>query len=146
MESQLAVSFTGRRFRRLLAPAAALALLAAAGIGFQALSVSAAQAPAQAQPARSEPEELPAPEEVPAQAARPVAEGEVTPKQEAKAAGAVESGGNQVAADCASLQKLATDLKAEVDKTTKEELSVSVVRKAEGIEQLARKVRGKKGN
>ena len=55
----------------------------------------------------------------------------------------VENGGSQVAVDCASLVKLATDLKAEVDKTTKEELSVNVVRKADEIEQLARKARKK---
>jgi hypothetical protein len=36
---------------------------------------------------------------------------------------------------------MASDLKAEVNKTTKDELSVSVVRKAGEIEQLAHKVR-----
>lgn len=39
------------------------------------------------------------------------------------------------------LFQLATDLKAEVDKTNQEELSISVVRKAAAIEQLAHKVR-----
>lgn len=37
--------------------------------------------------------------------------------------------------------KLATDLKAEVDKSTKDQLSVTVVRKASEIERLARRVR-----
>lgn len=36
---------------------------------------------------------------------------------------------------------MATDLKAEVDKSTKDMLSVTVVRKATAIEQLAHKVR-----
>ena len=48
----------------------------------------------------------------------------------------------EVAAQCANLLKMATDLKTEVDKTTKDELSVAVVRKAGEIEQFARKVRG----
>ena len=37
--------------------------------------------------------------------------------------------------------KMATDLKTEVDKTSKDTLSVPVVRKAGEIEQLAHKVR-----
>jgi hypothetical protein len=48
----------------------------------------------------------------------------------------------EVANECANLLKMATDLKAEVNKTTKDELSINVVRKADEIEQLARKVRG----
>lgn len=47
----------------------------------------------------------------------------------------------QVADEAASLLKMATDLKAAVDKTTKDTLSVGVVRKAGAIEQLAHKVR-----
>jgi hypothetical protein len=47
----------------------------------------------------------------------------------------------EVAAECGNLLKMAADLKAEVDKTTKDELSLTVVRKAGEIEQLARKVR-----
>lgn len=47
----------------------------------------------------------------------------------------------QVAQQCADLLKLATDLKAQVDKSRKDELSVSVVRKATEIEQMAHKVR-----
>ncbi len=47
----------------------------------------------------------------------------------------------QVAEQCADLLKLATDLKAQVDKARKDELSVSVVRKATEIEQMAHKVR-----
>ena len=47
----------------------------------------------------------------------------------------------QIASECADLLKMATDLKTEVDKTTKDTLSVTVVRKAGEIEQLAHKVR-----
>jgi hypothetical protein len=47
----------------------------------------------------------------------------------------------QVANEAANLLKMATDLKAAVDKTTKDTLSVGVVRKAGEIEQLAHKVR-----
>jgi len=47
----------------------------------------------------------------------------------------------QVADECAYLLKLATELKTEVDKTRKDELSVGVVRKAAALEQMARKVR-----
>lgn len=43
--------------------------------------------------------------------------------------------------ECADLLKLATDLKTAVDKTTKDELSLSVVRKAGEIEQVAHKLR-----
>jgi hypothetical protein len=47
----------------------------------------------------------------------------------------------QVADECAYLLKLATDLKTEVDKASKDELSVSVVRKATELEQVAHKVK-----
>jgi hypothetical protein len=47
----------------------------------------------------------------------------------------------QVAQQCAGLLKLATDLKAQVDKSRKDELSVTVVRKAAELEQMAHKVR-----
>ena len=49
----------------------------------------------------------------------------------------------QVAADTARLLKLATELKAEVDKTTKDTLSLSVIRKADEIEHFAHNVREK---
>lgn len=47
----------------------------------------------------------------------------------------------EVAQECADLLKLASDLKAQVDKTRKDELSVTVVRKASELEQMAHKVR-----
>jgi hypothetical protein len=50
---------------------------------------------------------------------------------------------NPVEVQSASLLKMAYELKSEVDKTTKDTLSVTVVRRASDIEQLARKMRSK---
>jgi hypothetical protein len=49
----------------------------------------------------------------------------------------------QIAEETANLLKLANDLKAEVDKTTPDTMSVSVIRHAEEIEKLAHKMRSK---
>ena len=49
----------------------------------------------------------------------------------------------QIADDSALLLKLAADLKAEVDKTSKDTLSLAVIRKADEIERLARAVKEK---
>jgi hypothetical protein len=49
----------------------------------------------------------------------------------------------QIADDSAKLLKLATDLKTEVDKTTKDTLSLGVIRKADEIERLAHNVKEK---
>lgn len=46
-----------------------------------------------------------------------------------------------VARQCAELLKMARDLKVEVDKTTQDTLSVTVIRKADAIEELAKRVR-----
>lgn len=49
----------------------------------------------------------------------------------------------QIADDAARLLQLATELKAEVDKTDKDTLSLNVIRKAETIEKLAKGVKEK---
>jgi hypothetical protein len=49
----------------------------------------------------------------------------------------------QIAEDCVKLLKLAADLKAEVDKTNKDTLSLAVIRKADEIERLAHSVKEK---
>jgi hypothetical protein len=49
----------------------------------------------------------------------------------------------EIADDSAKLLKLATELKAEVDKTTKDTLSLNVIRKAGEIEKLAHTVKEK---
>lgn len=74
----------------------------------------------------------------PGSAASPAPAGQKKPQNPAPA---LDSPQNQVASECADLLKMATDLKAELDKTTKDTLSVPVVRKAGEIEELARKVR-----
>jgi uncharacterized protein involved in exopolysaccharide biosynthesis len=66
---------------------------------------------------------------------------EQTKKQNFEAANAERK--KQIAEDSAKLLKLATELKTEVDKTTKDELSLSVIRKADEIEKLARNVKEK---
>lgn len=66
-------------------------------------------------------------------------------QQEASAdessAGAADANEPEAARECANLLKMATDLKAAVDKTNQDTLSVTVVRKANQIEEFARKVR-----
>jgi hypothetical protein len=49
----------------------------------------------------------------------------------------------QLAEESAMLLKLATDLKSEVDKTSKDTLSINVIRKADEIEKLAHDVKEK---
>ncbi len=49
----------------------------------------------------------------------------------------------QIADDSAKLVKLAADLKAEIEKTSKDTLSLGVIRKADEIERLARGVKEK---
>lgn len=49
----------------------------------------------------------------------------------------------QISDDSTKLLKLATELKNEVDKTTKDTLSLDVIRKADEIERLARSVKEK---
>jgi len=49
----------------------------------------------------------------------------------------------QIAEDSAKLLQLATELKAEVDKTTKDTLSLTVIRKADEVERLAHDVKTK---
>ena len=49
----------------------------------------------------------------------------------------------QIADDSAALLKLAAELKLEVDKTNKDTLSLTVIRKADAIERLAHNVKEK---
>jgi FtsZ-binding cell division protein ZapB len=48
---------------------------------------------------------------------------------------------NQLAVDTAKLLQLANELKAEMDKSSKDTLSVNVIKKADQVEKLAHKVR-----
>jgi predicted nucleotide-binding protein len=47
----------------------------------------------------------------------------------------------QLAEESAKLLKMAADLKAEVDKTNQDSISLAVIRKADAIEKLARNVK-----
>ncbi len=64
-----------------------------------------------------------------------------TSQQKFEAANAARK--KQIADDSARLLKLAADLKAEVDKTSKDTLSLTVIRKADEIERLAHAVKEK---
>jgi hypothetical protein len=64
-----------------------------------------------------------------------------TKKQNFSAANAERK--KQIASDTEKLLKLAADLKAEVDKTSKDTLSLNVIRRADEIERLAHSVKEK---
>jgi hypothetical protein len=64
-----------------------------------------------------------------------------TKQQQYEAANAERK--KQISEDSALLLKLATDLKAEVDKTDKDTLSLGVIRRADAIEKLAHNVKEK---
>jgi hypothetical protein len=58
-----------------------------------------------------------------------------------RAGAAMQERKNQLAVDTAKLLQLANELKAEMDKSSKDTLSLSVIKKADEVEKLARKVR-----
>jgi type VI protein secretion system component VasF len=63
------------------------------------------------------------------------------PSKQQTAPTAADTQKQEIANQCADLLQLATDLKKAVDKSSADTLSVTVVRKASDIEQLAHKVR-----
>jgi hypothetical protein len=63
------------------------------------------------------------------------------PQQDSKAVDAGRK--TQIATDSASLLNMALNLKAEVDKTTKDTLSLRVIRDADAIEKLAHSVKAR---
>jgi hypothetical protein len=105
----------------------AIATLACAGQQTQPSSARPIPAPA-----------LTAPTEASAQTVMREQQG----KQPSSEAASVERR-KQIADESAMLLKLATDLKAEVDRTSKDTLSLSVIRKADEIEKLAHSVKEK---
>jgi hypothetical protein len=80
-----------------------------------------------------------------AKAAAPGAQTAAAPAAQSTPQNAGAAGANastpEVTQQCADLLKMATDLKSAVDKSSAGTLSVTVVRKAGEIEQLAHKVR-----
>jgi sRNA-binding protein len=105
-----------------------------AAFAFGAVSLAAAQEPAQDGAAQA-PVQAPAaqapaaqtPTQAPADTPKPATP--QTPQQK------------QLADDTAKLLSLANELKAELDKSNKDTLSLSVIKKAEQVEKLAHKVR-----
>jgi hypothetical protein len=105
-----------------------------ASLGCAALVVGTGSLQGQAQ---SEPPPAAVNSSSPANAPAPV------PEQQAKQQtyDAADKRKRQISEDCANLLKLANGLKAEVDKTTKDTLSMTVVRRAGEVEQLAHKMK-----
>ena len=91
------------------------------------MSLAAAQQPAQGSAAQASVAQAPATAEKTADISKPATP--QTPQQK------------QLADDTAKLLALANELKAELDKSTKDTLSLSVIKKAEQVEKLAHKVR-----
>jgi hypothetical protein len=114
---------------------ASLAILGViAGAG---LLRSHAQSPASTSAATT-----PAPAPVPANAQAPASAQSPAPSQPASAEATGDAPQKQeIAKESAELLKMATALKIEIDKTNQDTLSLSVVRKANEIEQLAHKAR-----
>ena len=112
-----------------------LKLAFVAALVFSAISFASAQQPAQqptstsAAPGQSAAKTPVNASKTAAPAASPAPQTPLTPQQK------------QLADDTAKLLALANELKAELDKSTKDTLSLSVIRKAEQVEKLARKVR-----
>src|ERR1700728_3707793 len=91
---------------------------------FGSISLAAAQQPAQGSATQPPVAQAPATSEMTADTSKPT-----TPQQK------------QLADDTARLLTLANELKAELDKSSKDTLSLSVIKKAEQVEKLAHKVR-----
>jgi hypothetical protein len=112
-----------------------------------AMGAAVAGAPQQAQPSSPQPGNGSAPTAEPG--AGPPAAGATTLAMPSPPNGGLNPDApnaerkEQIAADSARLVKLATELKAEVDKSSKDTLSVSVIRKADEIEKLAHSVKEK---
>jgi hypothetical protein len=115
----------------------------------QAPNKPAAVQPAPWNPATQTPEDagarsVPAAANQPAQPPAPTAVPASAPAPE-PIVHVADAGGDQarqqINNECADLEKMANDLKAQMDKTTKDMLSIAVIRKANEIEQLAHRVR-----
>jgi hypothetical protein len=94
---------------------------------FGSISLAAAQQPAPGSAAQPPVAQAPATAEATADTSKPTTP--QTPQQK------------QLADDTAKLLTLANELKAELDKSSKDTLSLSVIKKAEQVEKLAHKVR-----
>jgi hypothetical protein len=102
-----------------------LACLAVFTLG--SISLAAAQQPAKVSAGQTSVAQVSATAEAPTDTSKPTLP--QTPQQK------------QLADDTAKLLTLANELKAELDKSTKDTLSLNVIKKAEQVEKLAHKVR-----
>ena len=102
-----------------------LACLAVFALG--SISIAAAQQPVQGSAPQPPVDQAPTTAEAKADTSKPTTP--LTPQQK------------QLADDTARLLTLANELKAELDKSSKDTLSLSVIKKAEQVEKLAHKVR-----
>ncbi len=130
-----------QRWRLGLCALGALALFGLAGLGLRHVHAQSAPGAQAANAQNGATAENPGSDEKPGTASENQASGAPAPKP-AAATSPEQQRKQEVAGECANLLKMATDLKAEVDKTTKDELSLAVVRKAGELEQFAHKVRG----
>lgn len=123
-----------RRLRGSILRGAAGLLLTVALSGFAQQQPQGAQS--SSNPAQSEkPNQHPEANRVPGP--------DIQPQQQTKQQKADAAQRKQIANDAAKLLQLAQQLKAEVDKTDKDTLSLQVIRKADSIEKLAKGVTAK---
>ena len=134
--------------RRRFSLGLAMAPLAFAGTSAIEAGAQQAATPTVATPPDRNATPQPAPKASPAQGSNQAsgvkdqaAKDQDAKKQDPEAANAERK--KQINADSAKLLKLATELKAEVDKTNKDTLSLGVIRKADEIEKLAHSVKEK---
>ena len=117
------------------------ALICVAAAFFLAGAARAGQQPQAPDASHSTPDPGPEAKGADAGDAQIKATDEKTPQPAGNATNAQHT--RQIADDSARLLKLATDLKAEVDKTNKNTLSLRVIRTADELEHLAHSVREK---
>jgi hypothetical protein len=108
---------------------------------FLAGAAQAGQQPQAPDPSHSSPDPVPQATSADSEDSPVKPKDENPPKPTGNAAGAQHT--RQIADDSARLLKLATDLKAEVDKTNKNTLSLRVIRTADELEHLAHSVHEK---
>jgi hypothetical protein len=107
---------------------------------FGSISLAPAQQPAQGSPAPPPAAQTPA-AQAPAEPAAQVPAPAGATADAAKSADPQTPQQKQLAEDTAKLLILANELKAELDKSSKDTLSLGVIKKAEQVEKLAHKVR-----
>jgi hypothetical protein len=109
-----------------------------AGLVFATAVTCAAQDGRPASAPAAQPSTAPQTQTTPPAIAKPQTDPPATPQ-----AAANDQRRKQISVDSTQLLAMAVDLKAEVDKTNKDTLSINVIRKADAIEKLAKTVKEK---